>query len=166
MSNRPLENSQTASWWRTSWAANTLYAEMLINCIFNQINGAFHNYLSLYMYSILVIIIKLGNSAESSAESKKLFSCNNFFTFVVSITFYVYHFLCDCRWWKSTVQVWSATMQYRKYIIFHWLWNKSSREFSCISLVGYKFMVNQKVGKLQSCVPSLYTFYTINNYLK
>ena len=38
---------------RTSRAANTfatlLIIEMLMNCIFNQINGAFHNYLSLYI---------------------------------------------------------------------------------------------------------------------
>ena len=36
-----------------SRAANTFAAlliiEMLMNCIFNQINGAFHNYLSLYI---------------------------------------------------------------------------------------------------------------------
>ena len=37
----------------TCRAANTfavlLIIEMLMNCIFNQINGAFHNYLSLYI---------------------------------------------------------------------------------------------------------------------
>ena len=52
-SNRPLENSQAASRWRTSWAGDTFAAlliiEMLMNCIFNQINGAFPNYLSLYI---------------------------------------------------------------------------------------------------------------------
>ena len=52
-SNRPLENSQAAAQWRTSRAANTFAAlliiEMLMNCIFNQINGAFRNFLSLYI---------------------------------------------------------------------------------------------------------------------
>ena len=52
-SNRPLENSEAAGRWRTSRAANTFAAlliiEMLMNCIFSQINGAFHNYLSLYI---------------------------------------------------------------------------------------------------------------------
>ena len=52
-SNRPLENSQAVGRSRTSRAANTFAAlliiEMLMNCIFNQINGAFHNYLSLYI---------------------------------------------------------------------------------------------------------------------
>ena len=52
-SNRPLENSQAAGRWRTSRAANMFAAlliiEMLMNCIFNQINRAFHNYLSLYI---------------------------------------------------------------------------------------------------------------------
>ena len=52
-SNHPLENSQAAGRWRSSRAANTFAAlliiEMLMKCIFNQINGAFHNYLSLYI---------------------------------------------------------------------------------------------------------------------
>ena len=37
-----------------SRAANTfaalLIVEMLMNCIFNQINSSFHNYLALYIY--------------------------------------------------------------------------------------------------------------------
>ena len=31
------------------FAASLLIIEMLMNCIFNQINGAFYNYLSLYI---------------------------------------------------------------------------------------------------------------------
>ena len=31
------------------FAAGLLIIEMLMNCIFNQINGAFYNYLSLYI---------------------------------------------------------------------------------------------------------------------
>ena len=53
MSNRPLESSQAAGRSRTSRAANTfaalLIVEMLMNCIFNQINSSFHNYLALYI---------------------------------------------------------------------------------------------------------------------
>ena len=53
MSNRALESSQAAGRWRTSRAANTFAAlliiEMLMNCIFNQINSSFHNYLALYI---------------------------------------------------------------------------------------------------------------------
>ena len=32
-----------------------LIIEMLMNCIFNQINGAFHNYLALYISVIIII---------------------------------------------------------------------------------------------------------------
>ena len=52
-SNCPLENAQAAGRWRTSRGINTFAAlliiEMLMNCIFNQINGALHNYLTLYI---------------------------------------------------------------------------------------------------------------------
>ena len=51
--NRLLKNTQAACRWRTSRAANMfstlLVIEMPMNCIFNQINGAFHNYLSFYI---------------------------------------------------------------------------------------------------------------------
>ena len=64
-SNRNFENSQAAGRWRTSEAANTFAAlliiEMLMNCIFNQINGAFHNYLSLY----------IGNNDTTQATNKQ-----------------------------------------------------------------------------------------------
>ena len=32
-----------------------LIIEMLMNCIFNQINGAFHNYFALYIGVIIII---------------------------------------------------------------------------------------------------------------
>ena len=49
-SNCPLENSQAAGYSRAANAfAALLIIEMLMNCIFNQINSAFHNYLSLYI---------------------------------------------------------------------------------------------------------------------